>query len=261
MLFKREGYPEEGEIVLCTVAKIHSHAVFVDMDEYGKGGMIHISEIAPGRIRNIRDFVRDGKKVVCKVLRINLERGHIDLSLRRVNDSQRRLKVEELKQEQIAEKIVENVAAKLKLDFAKLYADLAEKVLKPYGMLHHCFTEVSRGEANLAELGVEKRAAELLEEEVRARIQAPVVSIEGTLHLHSYEPEGVELVKECFRALLKASDDDSAIALHYLGAGAYRVNVTAPDYKKAEAVLKKAIDGVQACAKGKDAVAEFARKE
>src|SRR3989344_5419920 len=141
MLFKREGYPEEGEFALGTVAKIHSHAVFVDMDEYSKGGMIHISEIAPGRIRNIRDFVRDGKKVVCKVLRINLERGHIDLSLRRVNDSQRRLKV------------VENVAAKLKLDFAKLYADLAEKVHKPYGMLHHCFTEVSRGEANLAEIG------------------------------------------------------------------------------------------------------------
>src|SRR3990172_6820659 len=120
MLFKREGYPEEGEIVLCTVAKIHSHAVFVDMDEYGKGGMIHISEISPGRIRNIRDFVVEGKKIVCKVLRINLERGHIDLSLRRVTENQKKNKVNELKREQLAEKIVEYAAKQKNIKLEEL---------------------------------------------------------------------------------------------------------------------------------------------
>ena len=110
MLHKREGFPEEDEIVMCTVTKIFPHSVFVNIDEFGRTGVIHISEISPGRIRNIRDFVKQDKKIICKILRINKERGHIDLSLRRVNDAQRRNKSNEIKQEQLAEKILEFVA-------------------------------------------------------------------------------------------------------------------------------------------------------
>src|SRR3989344_568516 len=100
MLYRREGFPDEGEIVLCTVTKINPNSVFVHVDDYDKGGMVHISEISPGRIRNIRDFVVENKVVVCKVLSVNRERGYIDLSLRRVNETLRRNKLEEVKQEQ-----------------------------------------------------------------------------------------------------------------------------------------------------------------
>jgi len=121
MLLKKEGFPEEDELAICTVTKVQFHSVFANLDEYGKGGMIHISEVSPGRIRNIRDFVKEGKKVVCKVLRINTDRGHIDLSLRRVTEGQKRNKIDELKQEQKAEKILEFVAKDLKIDVKKLF--------------------------------------------------------------------------------------------------------------------------------------------
>ena len=64
MLLKKEGFPEEDELVMCTITKVQFHSVFAQLDEYDKGGMIHISEVSPGRIRNIRDFVKEGKKVV-----------------------------------------------------------------------------------------------------------------------------------------------------------------------------------------------------
>jgi translation initiation factor 2 subunit 1 len=77
MFYKKEGFPEEDELVICTVAEIQYHSIFVTVDEYDNiSGMIHISEIAPGRIRNIRDYVKEGKVIVCKVLRINTEKGH-----------------------------------------------------------------------------------------------------------------------------------------------------------------------------------------
>ena len=98
MLYRRKGFPEEDELVLCTVTKIFPHSVFCNLDEFGRTGVIHISEIAPGRIRNIRNYVRHGKKVICKVLRTDKQKGHIDLSLRRVNEGQRRGKKNEIKQ-------------------------------------------------------------------------------------------------------------------------------------------------------------------
>ena len=90
---------EEGQIVLCEVQKILGTTVFCKIEGDGEGTLT-TSEISPGRIRNIRKYVTPGKKIVCNVLRINMERGHIDLSLRRVNDSQRRRKMDEIKQEQ-----------------------------------------------------------------------------------------------------------------------------------------------------------------
>ena len=124
MLFKKQGFPDEGDLVLCTVTSVQYHSVFVDMDEYGKSGMIHISEVSPGRIRNIRDFVKEGKKVVCKVLRINEEKGHIDLSLRRVNESEKRRKIDEIKKEQDSEKIVEIAAGKIGVKTEQLYNEI-----------------------------------------------------------------------------------------------------------------------------------------
>ena len=64
MLYKRTGLPEQDEIVLCKVTKIFPNSVFVDLLEYGKSGMIHISEGSPGRIRNLRDYVTIGRQIV-----------------------------------------------------------------------------------------------------------------------------------------------------------------------------------------------------
>jgi len=80
---------EEGQILICTVTKIVGTTVFVRIDDSGKEGTIMTSEIAPGRIRNLRDYVVPNKKIVCKILRMD-DKGHIDLSLRRVSAKEKR---------------------------------------------------------------------------------------------------------------------------------------------------------------------------
>ena len=77
-------WPESGELVIATIKTVMDYGVYANLDEYNKRGFLHISEISSARIRNIRDFVRENQKMVLKVLRVDLEKGHIDLSLRRV---------------------------------------------------------------------------------------------------------------------------------------------------------------------------------
>ena len=78
---------EVGDLVMCTVDRIVGTVVFVKIDGYGEGGII-MSEIAPGRIRNLRDYVVPKKRIACKVLRISGNR--IDLSLRRVTPKEKK---------------------------------------------------------------------------------------------------------------------------------------------------------------------------
>src|SRR3989344_5495422 len=117
MFYKKKDSPVESEIVLCTVKKVLPNSIFASLDEYiNKEGLIHISEIAPGRIRNIRDYVKEGKTIVCKVIRVNVERGHIDLSLRRVSTSAKSTKLNSIKQEERHEKLLETAAKSLGTD-------------------------------------------------------------------------------------------------------------------------------------------------
>ncbi len=90
--------PDIGDLVVCTVKDVRDFGVVCSLDEYvGKEGFIHITEVSSGWIKYIRDYVREGKRIVCKVLDANPSRGRFDLSLRRVNDHQKREKLKEWK--------------------------------------------------------------------------------------------------------------------------------------------------------------------
>jgi translation initiation factor 2 subunit 1 len=258
-LLKKKGFPDEDELVMCTVTKVQFHSVFCNLDEFNKGGMIHISEVSPGRIRNIRDFVKEGKKVVCKVLRITEEKGHIDLSLRRVTESQRRAKVDELKKEQKAEKTIEFVAKSNDLDFNKFFEDLSSKILKKYVSIYAFFQEVAANPKLVSDLGLEEKIAKSLEETIKLRIKEVQVEIEGKLKLTSFEPDGIEIVKEALKKAGEIGKDNMAIK--YLGAGTYHIQITAKNYKDAEKILKDSTESAIELVSKDDGEGSFARQE
>jgi translation initiation factor 2 alpha subunit (eIF-2alpha) len=88
---------EIGDILLCTVDRIVGTVVFVKIEGEKREGSIILSEVAPGRIRNLRAHVVPKKKIACKVLRISQNR--IDLSLRRVTQKEKKEIIELFKQE------------------------------------------------------------------------------------------------------------------------------------------------------------------
>jgi translation initiation factor 2 subunit 1 len=256
MLYQKEGMPEEGELVLCTVTSVQSHSVFVRIDEYGKSGMIHISEISPGRIRNIRDYVVEGKVVVCKVLKINMERGHIDLSLRRVSEGQRREKVNEIKQEQKAEKIIEFVARSMKITKDELFTRIQENIFKNYPTVYSVFEEVINDDKVLENIGIPKGISDKLVELIKQRIKPPEVILNGKVKVFSYEPDGVERVK---KILLKIEGFDEEINISYLGGGLYSFSIRDSDYKSAEKKLKSMIEEIDKLSSKQKVHFEFER--
>lgn len=258
MLFKKQGFPEDGELVLCTVTSVQFHSVFVDIDEYGKSGMIHISEVSPGRIRNIRDFVKEGKKIVCKVLRINEEKGHIDLSLRRVNESEKRRKIDDIKKEQDSEKIVEMAAGKIGIKTEQLFREISEKIAKDYASLHEFFEAAVKDESLLETLGIDKKHLKVIEETIKQRIKPAEVSITGKLKITTYAPDGIDIIKE---SLKKAEDAAKGkININYLGSGLYRFMIKAPDYKEAEKLIKNATESAINIVTKHAGMAEFNRE-
>jgi translation initiation factor 2 subunit 1 len=243
MLHKKTGFPQIDEIVLCTVTNVQYNSVFCSLDEYeNKSGMIHISEVSAGRIRNIREYVAEGKKVICKVLNIDRERGHIDLSLRRVGEGQKREKNMTLKQEQRAENIIEHLAKEQKKDVPAFYAQVAAPILEHYEYLFMAFEDIVEGKFSLKDTALDPKLAKLVEETVKERIKPKQVQIEGVFSITTHAENGLAKVKD---ALIKAREASKTGEIRYLGAGKYKITVTAEEFKEAEKLLKAATDSFE----------------
>ena len=78
---------EEGVIVSGKVTGLTDFGAFVEL-EGGKTGMIHISEVAPNYVKDIREHLSVGQEVKAKVLTVSPE-GKISLSIRKLNDQPR----------------------------------------------------------------------------------------------------------------------------------------------------------------------------
>lgn len=254
MLIKRDGFPEPSDLVMCTVNNIQHNSTFVNIHEYDKQGMITISEIAPGRIRNIRDYVIEGKVVVCKVLNVNKERGYIDLSLRRVTEGQRRQKSDEIKQETRAEKIIELAAHELKIPFEQLYMKIADKVLKQYFYVYQAFDDVINGGLDLKSI-IDENSAVLLEKTIHDKIKPKQIIIAGDVSISVWDENGVEIIKN---ALTKAISGPE-MKINYMGGGRYRIMVKGTEYKVVEKILKDSSDSIINVIKKAKGRAEYER--
>lgn len=74
---------KKGRIIRGTVTGIETYGVFVACDDYYTG-LIHISEISHGYVKNINDFVKIGDLIFVEILDVDEELGHLKLSIKNI---------------------------------------------------------------------------------------------------------------------------------------------------------------------------------
>jgi translation initiation factor 2 subunit 1 len=241
---KKAEWPEGGDLVLASVQRITDFGAYVTLDEYGKEGLLHVSELSSGWVRNMRDFVREGQKVVLKVLRVDAEKRHIDLSLRRVSRRERREKVLAWKRDRKADSILHSASDKLKITPEELYAKTETLLLEKFGGIYEGLEAAAReGAESLEKAGLPKDLATALTEIAQEKIKPPLVKVKGTLELQCMKPKGALQIRDALLSAQKIEMPEGAkIKLYVAAAPKYAVEVQAKDYKEAEKILQSAAD-------------------
>jgi len=247
---------------MCTVTKVFAQGAFVTLDEYeGKEGMIHLSEVASGWIKNIRDHIREGQKVVCKVLAVDPERGRVDISLRRVKDSERRWKAKQIKLENKAERLLELAAEKLGKNLDEAYREIGFVLQEKFGDLYSALESAVRDKEAFADVVKEKRWVDALSDVAASIVVPPSFKVVGYVDLSCPAQNGVEVIKS---AMMKARDSvrngKTDVEFYYVGSPRYRIEVvTSSSYKVAEGAIRRAAEGAIAAVKKAGGKGEFHR--
>ena len=261
---KAKDYPEEGEFVIATVKSIHPYGAFLRLDEYpGREGFMHISEVASSWVKNIRDYIKEGQKVVVKVIRIDREKGHVDLSLKRVNQQQRKAKLQEYKRAQKAENLLKMAMDKVGKRFDEAWKEVWVPLEEEYGEVYTAFEDAAQNGMDVLKGLISDEWVEALRPIIDAYVEIPTVTIDAEFEITVPKPNGIEIIRE---ALIKARDkankeDEVEVKFSYQGAPRYRIDITAPDYYKAEEVLENIAEEILRVIKEAGGEATLIRKE
>jgi translation initiation factor 2 subunit 1 len=250
--------PEQGEIILATVTKVMDHGAYVTLDEYDDiSGFLHISEIAPGWIRSVSRFVRDGEKKVLLVKKVNAQRGDIDLSLKQVSKDQKKQKLKEVKKFEKGKTLLQNVQEKAKLTDEET-EKLEDNIYSKFDSVYDAFILIGRnGIESVKELKLTKKTATIIED-ICSKIKLPSVEIRGIMEITNTKSDGVEIIK---KTLLDVIKKDSTIDITYLGAPKYRLSITSEDFKSAEKLLKPIIEEIETNIEKKKGSFKFTRED
>ena len=248
--------PEQGEIILATVTKVMDHGAYVTLDEYDDiQGFLHISEIAPGWIRSVNRFVRDGEKKVLLVKKV--KSNDIDLSLKQVSKDQKKQKLKEVKKYEKGKTLLENLQEKINLTDEEV-EKLEDKLYTKFDSVYDGFMAIARnGISIITDLKLTKKITTAIEE-ICSKIKLPSVEIRGTMEITSDKSNGVEIIKKTLLDIIKK---DSAMNITYLGAPKYRISITSEDFKSAEKSLKPIIEEIQTNIEKKKGLFKFTRED
>lgn len=232
-------FPEEGDLVVCTVKSVRNFGAFVELEEYpGKEGFIHVAEIATGWVKRMSDYVREGQRIVCKVMKVEKSKGHIDLSLKKVNAHQKREKIQDWKNEQKAVKLIEIVAKRLDMTVEEFRQKHSPKIMEEFGG-HYIAFEEAAAEGQLPKKFKGKWAEEFVKV-AQENITISMARIDGIIELNCPGFNGIQQIKKALLAAEKLTNGEARVAIHYLGAPKYRITVQEEEFKAAEELLRKA---------------------
>ena len=237
---KYSGWPTPGELVVGRVDEIEDFGVFVDLEEYeSKRGLVHVSEVASGWIKNVRDHVNTDQMVVCKVIDVDEDAQQVDLSIKDVNDHQRSDKIQDWKNDQKADKWME-IAFGEEIeddDFRRIANELIDK----HGSLYAGFEQAAiHGSEALENTGLDGEEVGSIVEAARENVSVPYVTVTGYVDLEAPGGTGVEDVREALKAASGNGEIPEEVDLEvtYVGSPEYRIRVQAPNYKAAENELE-----------------------
>jgi translation initiation factor 2 subunit 1 len=243
--------PEEGDFVVVNITDVQKNSAYAELEEYEDvEGLIHISEVSRSWVQDIRKELDEGEKTVAQV--IDTEGDNFTLSLKRVNDKNKRDAMQRWKKEQKAEKFIEDLAERLGKDKDEVYEEIGFKMQREFGSSFHGFEISEAEEEKLLEL-FDEETVEAIQEVANENIAMRQEKLEGVIEMTFSQGDGVERIKKAF------SDIEDGIEVSYISAPEYSITAWGRTQELAKKRIDEAVRSVREKVDDLDGSFEFSR--
>lgn len=243
--FYENQYPGIEEVVMVNVRTIAEMGAYVTLLEYDNiEGMILLSELSRRRIRSVNKLIRVNRNEVVMVLRVDREKGYIDLSKRRVDPDSIAKCEDRYNKAKAVHRVLRQVAEKQGLILKDLYRSIGWPLYKKYGHAYDafklCLTDQEDIFKGLPDLDPELVA--VLTDYIKKRLAPQPIKIRADVEVTCFTYEGIDAVKESLLEGAKLGTKESPIKIKLIAPPMYVVTTSTLDKDLGIESLNKAIE-------------------
>jgi translation initiation factor 2 subunit 1 len=215
--------------------------------------MILLSELSRRRIRSINKLIRVGRNEVVVVIRVDKEKGYIDLSKRRVSDEEISKCTEKFARGKTVNSILRHTAEILKFSTDEQFEELYEKTAwkfddkyKKAGYAYDIFKQCVSDPTPLNECDLPTEWRDILLSNIKRRLTPQAVKCRADIEVSCYSYEGIDAIKRALKEGLSLSTEDKPVKINLIAPPVYVVTSSSLDRDDGVKVLQDVIDKIQA---------------
>ncbi|XP_078428189.1 eukaryotic translation initiation factor 2 subunit alpha homolog [Wolffia australiana] len=255
-------YPEVDMAVMVQVKNIADMGAYVSLLEYNNiEGMILFSELSRRRIRSVGSLIKVGRQEPVMVLRVDKEKGYIDLSKRRVSEEDIKACEERYNKSKLVHSIMRHVGETMLIDLEDLYVHVGWPLYRKYGHAFEAFKLIVNDPDSILDtltrevkevgpngLEVTKVVPALTEEvkdalvkNIRRRMTPQPLKIRADIEMKCFHFDGVLHIKEAMRKAEAAGNHDCPVKIKLVAPPLYVLTTQTLDKEQGISVLTNAI--------------------
>ncbi|CAN8062757.1 unnamed protein product [Agarophyton chilense] len=240
-------FPEPDDVVMVQVKEIQDMGGYVHLLEYNNcQGMIMLSELSRRRIRSVNKLLKVGRQEVAAVVRVDKQKGYIDLSKRRVAPEDIAKIEEKWNKSRTVHSIVRHVAETIGTDVIHLYERWGWPLYRKYGHAYDGFrTAVNDPDSVLEGLDITEQEREELLRNVKRRLMPQPVKLRADIEVTCYQFEGIDAIRAALKAGESTGDEQRPIKIKLVAPPLYVITTSSLQKKAGIDALNKALKVVQ----------------
>ena len=248
--FYENKYPEVESVVMVNVRNIADMGAYVSLLEYNNiEGMILLSELSRRRIRSIHKLIRVGRNEVVMVLRVDKEKGYIDLSKRRVSPEDIAACEDRFNKAKAVHGVLRHLAERRKLHLEDLYERIGWPLYKKYGHAFDAFKLAISDDKNAGDpfedIDIPQDMKDELRNYILRRLAPQPIKIRSDIEVSCFTYEGIDAIREALFAGMALSKDNAVIKIRLIAPPIYVLSTMTLEKEEGIDNLQEAIDAIR----------------
>ena len=244
-MYEKE-YPDNDELLVVQVKNVADLGAYVSLLEYNNiEGMILLSELSRRRIRSVNKLIRVGRQEVVVTLRVDKDKGYIDLSKRRVSPEEILKAEDRFNKSKAVHSIMRHVSERCRIHMIELYQQFGWDLYRRFGHAYDAFKLIIQNEHGvLDKYKLRDDVSNLLIENIKRRLTPQAVKIRADIDVNCFSYDGIDAIKAGLSAGEQCSVEGIEVKIKLVAPPLYVVMTSALNKDQGIEVLTKSIDEI-----------------
>lgn len=248
--FYENKYPEIESVVMVNVRNIADMGAYVSLLEYdGIEGMILLSELSRRRIRSIHKLIRVNRNEVVMVLRVDKEKGYIDLSKRRVSPEDVQACEERYNKAKAVHGVMRHLATQRKYYLEDVYEKIGWPLYKKYGHAFDAFKLSISEEKGVGDpfedLDIPQGLKDELKTYILRRLAPQPIKIRSDIEVSCFTYEGIDAIRAALFAGMDLGSEQNPVKIRLIAPPLYVLSTTTLEKEVGVGLLNQVIEVIK----------------